>query len=71
MVLASLTVATIVCDPFTANVVVNVEVVAPAWTTLSTDHVNEYGEVPPEGVAVQVTGLPAVAVPQVMLTAKG
>ncbi len=48
-----------------------VAVVAPAWTTPSTDQVNEYGEVPPVGVAVQVTGLPAVAVPQLMLTARG
>jgi len=39
--LLSLTVATTVCDAFVEKVVVNVEVVAPVWTTPSTDQVNE------------------------------
>ena len=34
-------------------------------------HVKVYGAVPPEAVALQVTGLPAVAVPHVTVTTIG
>ncbi len=35
------------------------------------DHVNVYGAVPPVADAIQVTGLPAVALPQVTVTDSG
>ncbi len=57
--------------PFVGYVVVKLAPVPVAGLPPGADQENVNGEVPPVAEAVQVTGLPAVAEPQVTITTIG
>jgi len=69
--LASVSVTFTTRVPFVAYVVVKLAPVPVAGLPPGADQENEFGEVPPVEEALQVTGLPAVALPQVTVTTSG
>ena len=68
---ASITVSLIVKFPFVGNVVVKLVPVPLEGEPPGADQVLVYGGVPPVIVAVQVTGLPAVAEPHTSVFTNG
>ncbi len=66
--LPSVAVALTTNVPFAAYVVVKLAPLPVAGVPPGADHVKVNGGVPPVAAALQVTGLPAVAAPQVTAT---